>query len=124
MAQILNINISKYAIAFSIENPFKNQTQRRVMMATSYTATNNIYTTDAEEHKKSHYARLFRRFILLTVVCSLIPLLLVGWGINIHYTRFANARMVNYFQTQIEYHRKIIEMLLKERSSKLQLIAH
>jgi hypothetical protein len=31
--------------------------------------------------------------------------------------------MLNYFETQVDYHRKIIEMFLNEHSSKLQIIA-
>ncbi|RLB97655.1 MAG: hypothetical protein DRH90_23040 [Deltaproteobacteria bacterium] len=31
-------------------------------------------------HKKTYYAKLFRRFVFLTMICSLVPLLLVGWG--------------------------------------------
>ncbi len=73
--------------------------------------------------RKARYARLFRKFILLTMLCSLVPLLLVGWGINLHYTQFAKERMLNFFQTQVEYHRKIIEVFLNEHTSKLQLIA-
>ena len=56
------------------------------------------------------------------MVCSLIPLLLVGWGINIHYTRFAKSRMVEHFKTQVDHHLKIIELFLQERSSRLKLI--
>ena len=73
--------------------------------------------------RKAKYARLFRKFVLLTMLCSLVPLLLVGWGINLHYTRFAKERMLNFFQTQVEYHRKIIEVFFKEHTSKLQLVA-
>ncbi len=73
--------------------------------------------------RKATYARLFRKFVWLTILCSLVPLLLVGWGINLHYTRFARERMLNFFETQVEDHRKIIEMFLNEHSSKLQLIA-
>jgi two-component system NtrC family sensor kinase len=83
---------------------------------------------DAAEKKgdhqhKTHYARLFRRFVLLTVVCSLVPLLLVGWGINIHYTRFAKSRLIDSLQTQLADHRKIVELFLLERTSRLSLIA-
>jgi two-component system NtrC family sensor kinase len=76
-----------------------------------------------EERRKPHYARLYRKFIGITLVCSLVPLLLVGWAINIHYTRFAKTRMTESFQTQVEYHKRIIELFLKERSARLQLIA-
>ena len=78
---------------------------------------------DMAAQRKANYARLFRKFVWLTILCSLAPLLLVGWGINLHYTRFARERMLNFFETQVEYHRKIIEMFLNEHSSKLQLIA-
>ena len=76
-----------------------------------------------EERQKQYYRGLHRKFILITLVCSLVPLLLVGWAINIHYTRFAKSRMINSFQTQVEYHKRIIELFIKERSSKLRLIA-
>ena len=82
------------------------------------------YEEGVTVHRKTQYGKLFRKFVLLTVVCSLVPLLLVGWGIYFHYTRFAHARMLDSFQTQIEHHRKIIELFLKERSSQLQLIAY
>ncbi len=76
------------------------------------------------DQRRSYYKRLFRRFVLLTLLCSMIPLLLVGWAINIHYTRFANSRMMDSFQTRLEHHRQVIELFLKERRSMLQLIAN
>ena len=76
-----------------------------------------------EDAKKDDYAKLYRKLILLTLLCSLVPLLLVGWGINIQYTRLAKSKMTNFFQAQVDYHRKIIELFLKERISGLQLIA-
>ena len=76
-----------------------------------------------EEWRKRHYAKLYRKFIGITLVCSLVPLLLVGWAINIHYTRFAKTRMTESFQTEVEYHKRIIELFLRERSARLQLIA-
>jgi two-component system NtrC family sensor kinase len=76
-----------------------------------------------EEWRKQHYAKLYRKFIGITLVCSLVPLLLVGWAINIHYTRFAMTRMTESFQTEVEYHKRIIELFLRERSARLQLIA-
>jgi len=78
---------------------------------------------NGEAQGKLYYSRLYRKFILITLVCSLVPLLLVGWAINIHYTRFSKNRMITAIETQVDYHRKIIELFLKERSSKLQLIA-
>ena len=87
---------------------------------TSGSATNR----SGEAYNKAYYARLNRKFIFLTLICSVVPLLLVGWGINIHYGRFANSRMMDSFRVQIENHRKIIELFLNQRSSLLQLIAY
>ncbi|MCF8067664.1 MAG: GHKL domain-containing protein [Desulfobacterales bacterium] len=78
---------------------------------------------DLEKGHNTYYTRLTRRLVLLTVVCSLVPLLVAGWGINIYYARFAKSRMISSFRTELEHHRNIIELFIKERSSKLQLIA-
>jgi two-component system NtrC family sensor kinase len=83
----------------------------------------NSVSSGEEERQRQYYRGLHRKFILITLVCSLVPLLLVGWAINIHYARFAKARMTGSFQTQVEYHKRIIELFLRERTSKLQLIA-
>jgi len=72
--------------------------------------------------KDNDYSKLYRRLIFLTLLCSLIPLLLVGWFININYTRFAKSRMMNYFQRQVDNHQRAIDLFLKERISGLQLI--
>ncbi|WP_372681961.1 ATP-binding protein [Desulfosarcina sp.] len=77
----------------------------------------------AEVDRPSRYRRLSRRFILLTLVCSVVPLLLVGWGINRHYNRFAETRVVNAFRKEVQHHHKVIELFLEEHSSKLELIA-
>ena len=89
---------------------------------TSY--PNGSRESNTGEWRKKYYSRLFRKFVLLTVFCSLTPLLLVGWGINMYYTRFAKERMLNALQTEVAHHRKIIELFLSEHSSKLRLIAH
>ena len=75
-----------------------------------------------ELHKKS-YSSLYRRFILLTLICSVLPLLLVGWFIYSNYSSFAYSRMEEFFYRRVEYNRKLIELFLKERTSDLQLIA-
>jgi two-component system, NtrC family, sensor kinase len=76
-----------------------------------------------EAQRDKYYTRLFRKFVFLTLLCSLTPLLLVGWGINVYYTRFAKERMLDDLQTQVAHHRKIIELFLAEHRSKLHLIA-
>ena len=77
---------------------------------------------DLETRKNKQYSRLFRRFIVLTMICSLVPLLLAGWAINIHYSRFAKERMMKTLETRVEYHKKIIELFLKENRAKLDFI--
>ncbi|WP_299977376.1 PAS domain-containing sensor histidine kinase [Desulfobacula sp.] len=76
-----------------------------------------------EGKNKKDYSRLFRRFIFLTMVCSLFPLLLAGWAINIHYSEFARERILKTLQTRVEYHKKIIELFLKENKTRLDFIA-
>ncbi|MBF0119853.1 MAG: two-component sensor histidine kinase [Desulfobacterales bacterium] len=85
---------------------------------------NNSNEVNLEENRKKYYPRLFRKFIFLTVLCSLVPLLIVGWGINFHYTSLSKERVMTLLKTYVEHHRKIIELFLSEHSSKLQLIAH
>ena len=80
--------------------------------------------TEEEARRKIYYSKLFRKFIFVTMACSIVPLLLVGWGINIHYTKFAKSRMMNSFRTRVDYHQRMIELFLKERRSKLQLIVY
>jgi two-component system NtrC family sensor kinase len=82
----------------------------------------NIKTLDRERPKEEHYSRLYRKFVLLTLISSLVPLLLVGWGIYIYYSNFSRDRMQVYFQGQVESHRRIIELFLSERTHDLQLV--
>ena len=78
---------------------------------------------EGEAQKKRYYSRLYHKFILINLVCSLVPLLLVGWGINRHYTQFATSRMTGSFESQVDHHRKVIELFLRERSARLRLLA-
>lgn len=73
--------------------------------------------------RKAYYRRLFRKFVILTVVISLIPLLLIGWVINYHYSSFAEKRTNDSFKTQLEQHRKLVDLFLQEQVSKLNLVA-
>ncbi|MBI5604918.1 MAG: two-component sensor histidine kinase [Deltaproteobacteria bacterium] len=73
--------------------------------------------------KEGHYARLFRKFIFLILVGSLIPHLLVGWGIYLYFSNFSDSRLKESFHRQVEDHRKIVELFLQERTTNLQLIA-
>ena len=72
---------------------------------------------------KGHYSRLYRNFIFLILVSSLIPHLLVGWGIYLYFSNFSHTRLKETFQNQVEDHRKIVALFLKERTSDLRLVA-
>jgi two-component system, NtrC family, sensor kinase len=78
---------------------------------------------DGDVQRKRYYSGLYRKFVWISLVCSLVPLLLVGWEINLSYTEFAKERMIRTIETQVDYHRKIIELFLKKRSSQLRIIA-
>ena len=73
--------------------------------------------------RRDRYRRLFLRFVLLTLVCSVVPLLLVGWGMSVKYNHFGEERVMTTFRNEVQHHRKVIEMFLKEHCSKLALMA-
>lgn len=75
-------------------------------------------------HEKGHYSRFYRNFISLILVSSLIPHLLIGWGIYLYFSDFSHNRLKEQFRNQVEDHRKIIELFLKERVSDLEFVAH
>ncbi|MFH0729141.1 MAG: ATP-binding protein [Pseudomonadota bacterium] len=76
----------------------------------------------SEKKGKGRYSRLYWKFIVLTLICSMVPLFLVGWGIYIYYSEFSTIRIEDHFKNQVEHHREIIELFLRERSSDLQLV--
>ncbi len=77
----------------------------------------------SDPDRRDRYKRLFVRFVLLTLICSVVPLLLVGWGMTIKYNHFAEDRVMASFRKEVEHHRKVIELFLQEHSSKLALMA-
>ncbi len=79
--------------------------------------------SQATDLRARSYPKLFRRFILVSVTCSVLPLLLVGWISYLYYSRFSMSRMADYFQRTVEYNRKIAESFLRERTSELKLMA-
>lgn len=83
----------------------------------------NNHAAISDADRQDRYRRLFLRFVLLTLICSVIPLLLVGWGMNIKYNRFAEQRVMAGLRKEVDHHRKVIELFLKEHSSKLELMA-
>ncbi|MGO9119773.1 MAG: ATP-binding protein [Desulfomonilaceae bacterium] len=80
--------------------------------------------SEATDLRSRSYPKLFRRFILVSVTCSVLPLLLVGWISYLYYSRFSMSRMADYFQRTVEYNRKIAESFLQERTSDLKLVAN
>jgi len=92
-------------------------------MSETGTTYGNAYQEKEKGRGKIYYSGLYRKFVFLTLICSLLPLLLVGWGINIHYARFSKERLMSSFQKEVAHHRKIIELFLNERSTNLQLVA-
>ncbi len=79
--------------------------------------------SQATDLRARSYPKLFRRFILVSVTCSVLPLLLVGWISYLYYSRFSMSRMADYIQRTVEYNRKIAESFLQERTSDLKLMA-
>src|SRR5271157_3550354 len=59
------------------------------------------------------YSKLMRRFIVVSVAFSVVPLLLVGWGSYLYYSRFSVSRMSNHLQKTVEYNRKIVQDFLR-----------
>ncbi len=113
----LSICLEEQGAIFDIKGACAGMTNTDINNATI--ASGTIPNTRREEQ----YKRFFRRFVFLTLVSSLLPLLLVGWGINIHYTRFARERLTEKFNREVENHHRAIELFFKEQSSRLQLIA-
>ncbi len=72
---------------------------------------------------KVDYSRLFRKYVLIALVSSVVPLLLAGWGISIYYSMFARSGMLESFQERIARHQKSIELFLNNQRSSIQLIA-
>ena len=75
-----------------------------------------------EKKREESYSSIYRKLVFLTLICSLMPLFLVGWGIYAYYSGFSNIRIMDYFKNQVEHHRDIIELFLRERTSDLQLV--
>lgn len=85
--------------------------------------SDNVSAASADEAQTLRYSRLFRRFVLLTLVCSVLPLLLVGWVISNRYQLSAQTRVMTAFRTEVQHHRKVIELFMTEHRSKLELLA-
>ncbi len=75
------------------------------------------------KQRRAFYARLFRKFVLLTLLCALTPLMGVGGIFYLKYYDFALAKMTTAFRQQVENHQKIITLFLQERQARLRLAA-
>ena len=69
------------------------------------------------------YPKLMRRLVLGAVICSVLPLLFVGWVCYLYYSQFSMSRMVAYFQRTVEYNRKIVDSFFEQRLSDIQILA-
>jgi len=78
---------------------------------------------DGQAVQRKSYSDLYVKFITLTLICSVVPILLVGYGIYRYYSEFSTARMEEYFQRKVEYNQNVIELFLKERTADLTLVA-
>lgn len=70
------------------------------------------------------YPRMLSKFVIGAVICSVLPLLLMGWISYLYYSQFSMSRMAAYFQGTVEYNRRLVEIFLKERTSDLNLVAY
>lgn len=86
-------------------------------------STYKLNKNNQDEEAKADYPKMFRKFVLIALAGSVVPLLLVGWGINIHYTIFNKAGTLTSFKTRIGQHQKTIELFLNNQRSIIQLIA-
>jgi two-component system NtrC family sensor kinase len=71
--------------------------------------------------REVYYKRQFRKFVFLTAVSSIIPLLILGWIFNYYYTEFVRERTKASFVTQLEQHCKLVDLFLQEQVAKLEL---
>ena len=85
--------------------------------------TGSINRVSEKRERKDHYSRLYRKFVSLALICFLVPLFLVGWSIYIYYSGFSRVRVEEHLKSQVEHHRRIIELFLRERTSDLQQVA-
>ena len=79
--------------------------------------------TSEVARRRIHYRKLFRKFVLLALVCSILPLLLIGWVFYCHYSGFAKDRVEASLKTQLEQHRELVALFLQEQASKLNILA-
>jgi len=70
------------------------------------------------------YWRTFLRFVAVTMMYAMVPLLVVGWAINTYYSDFSRASMMNEVRDEVNRHYRGIQVFFQELNSKLQLIAH
>jgi len=75
--------------------------------------TEKGYLIASDSPIRSH-SELLSRFIFISVTCSVIPLLLVGWVPHIYYFRFSLSRAADYFKGKVEYNRRIVQGFFEE----------
>ena len=73
--------------------------------------------------RNRYYAGLFRRLLLLSLFCSLVPLLSAGWVISSRYSRLADEKVVTSLENEAEQHKQLLELFLRERVFKFSHLA-
>jgi two-component system, NtrC family, sensor kinase len=67
---------------------------------------------------------LYLKFILLTLLCAVVPLFVLGWAAYEHYSEFSYDQMADYFQRRAESNKRIVELFLKERTAEIGLVGY
>ncbi len=77
----------------------------------------------ATDSQSRSYTKLLRKFIIVSVTCSVVPLMVVGWMSYLYYFQFSVSRRVDNYQREVDYNRKIVQSFLQERTSDVKLLA-
>ncbi|MCF8039353.1 MAG: GHKL domain-containing protein [Desulfohalobiaceae bacterium] len=83
----------------------------------------NGWKEQEKAQDEAHYRKLFWKFVALILLCSLVPLFLVGWGINQYFLSFTRDKILHSLETRILNHRRSIELFLRSRQITLQTLA-
>jgi len=77
----------------------------------------------ASDSQTRSYTKLLRKFIIVSVTCSVLPLMVVGWISYLYYFQSSLSRRVDDYQREVDYNRKIVQTFLQERTSDVKLLA-
>lgn len=83
----------------------------------------NVPVDSIEHYRKRNYSMLHGKFILLVLICSIVPLLAVGWTIHVKYFDLSSFLIIENLNTHVQLHRKAIDSFLRDRTHDLELMA-